>query len=374
VEESDAEKTQVASWEDQQLAEQQAQNYQQGQPVPNQPGNQPPQSNIGSEQFYASTTENNQQLPPNIGQLQQNGGQGWNVQQPQPNVGQAWNANQQPPQQPDAGQGWNGGQQQPPQQTPAWSGGPQQPRRADKSSKSKMLIAVVFCVLALVGGAVAYAAARPVLPPPLGSAGVKTPVPTPGSTKPTPTPFNEPTQAPQKTVPAGTVPANNATFQIKVTLTLKASNDNGSNTAIWGRNTSETITLQVSNGKVCQVRDDGRTVRESFNLANSLPGDKWTFERKFSCTGSYKDGKLTYTETVTSETLRGEGSPTASSTAQLASNTCPAKQYVYNQLEGTFSSSTAVSGDFIWSGTTIGRCGSLSPVKGTGTWSSEIAA
>ncbi|MBO0778936.1 MAG: hypothetical protein J2P37_08945 [Ktedonobacteraceae bacterium] len=187
----------------------------------------------------------------------------------------------------------------------------------------------------------------------------KTATPTAGQTTPTPQP--------------GTVPSNTATFQLKVTLTLKADNGQAFKGAVWGRSESEEITLVVAGGKVCQVRDDGRAVSESFDLPTGQLGDKWTYARKFACSGTYADGKLSYTETVTSETLTGQGSLSSTSTADLASKACPYKEYVFDQLDGTFSNATTISGNFSWSGSVVGHCDGQAPVKGSGTWTSKLA-
>ncbi|MBO0795512.1 MAG: hypothetical protein J2P36_31865, partial [Ktedonobacteraceae bacterium] len=85
------------------------------------------------------------------------------------------------------------------------------------------------------------------------------------------------------------------------------------------------------------------------------------------------DGKLSYTETVTSETLTGQGSLSSTSTADLASKACPYKEYVFDQLDGTFSNATTISGNFSWSGSVVGHCDGQAPVKGSGTWTSKLA-
>ncbi|HLW03836.1 MAG TPA: zinc ribbon domain-containing protein [Ktedonobacterales bacterium] len=127
------------------------------------------------------------------------------------------------------------------------------------------------------------------------------------------------------------------------------------------------LTLSVhgtaaANQQVCwAANDDGQphTYTGSDNIGNYQEVFVW------KCTGSYKAGKLSYTETTTSDTL------TYTSGRVCKANT----PYVYTQLDGTFSSATAISGTY--SADTIqytcNKDGNLHTNAEKGTWSGSTS-
>jgi hypothetical protein len=92
-------------------------------------------------------------------------------------------------------------------------------------------------------------------------------------------------------------------------------------------------------GTVCQSRDNGQP--QPINGAFSNNGNSYTETLIYSCSGTYKSGKLSYTETVTSDKY------TLSDHATCIVQT----PYTYEQMQGTFSASTAISGTFSGAGT-----------------------
>ena len=123
-----------------------------------------------------------------------------------------------------------------------------------------------------------------------------------------------------------------------------------------------TDTLQITGqpdpagGKVCGQDDDGQP---HTNTGSDSSGNKYTETFILQCDGSYRDGKISYKETVTSDKV-------------VFSNgfTCTAQTpYINQDLEGTFSSSTAASGDYTSDSITY-NCSSgapqtIDPEKGT---------
>jgi hypothetical protein len=86
-----------------------------------------------------------------------------------------------------------------------------------------------------------------------------------------------------------------------------------------------------SGGTVCQSIDDGQTHTDNGTTSNGV-----TYQETHvsSCSGTYKGGKLTYIETATTDKI-------------LYSNglSCVARTpYVFEHLEGTFTSQNAISG------------------------------
>jgi len=83
-------------------------------------------------------------------------------------------------------------------------------------------------------------------------------------------------------------------------------------------------------GTVCQSVDDGQPHTSTGSTSSGL-----TYRETFvwSCSGSYKGGKLSYTEMATSDTV-------------VFSNgvSCVTQPYVYQHIEGTFSSRNTITG------------------------------
>ena len=109
-------------------------------------------------------------------------------------------------------------------------------------------------------------------------------------------------------------------------------------------------------GKACQSRDDGQPHAYTGSDSN---GNKYTETIVFQCTGSYKGGKITYKETAASDkVVFSDGfSCTASGS------------YLYQELDGSFSSGANVTGTYSADATTY-NCSSgapqtFDPEKGT---------
>ncbi len=101
--------------------------------------------------------------------------------------------------------------------------------------------------------------------------------------------------------------------------------------------TTETLTVtgkpDPSGGTVCQSTDDGQIHTYNGSTSNGI-----TYRETYvlSCSGTYKGGKLSYIETATSDKV-------------VFSNgvSCVARTpYVYEHLEGTFTSQNTLSGTF----------------------------
>lgn len=125
-------------------------------------------------------------------------------------------------------------------------------------------------------------------------------------------------------------PADNANFSVNVS---------GSATESNGTTFTFSNTLQITGqpdpagGKVCGIDDDGQQHTFTGNLTT---GEAYTQVLTLSCSGSYKAGHLTYTETVTSDqiTLSGGGVCVAN------------RSYVIQQLDGTFTDQGSISGSY----------------------------
>jgi hypothetical protein len=153
-------------------------------------------------------------------------------------------------------------------------------------------------------------------------------------------------------------PANDATFNVSVS---------GSETTSDGQTYTFSDTLQVTGhpdpagGTVCGVDDDGQP--HTFNN-EPLTGTSLTITETitFSCTGSYKNGHLTYTETATSDKMvLSDGSVCVSP-----------GPYVYEQLDGTFSDSSTISGtshrDYFQANCSSGQYVDIYRNPANGTW------
>ncbi len=95
-----------------------------------------------------------------------------------------------------------------------------------------------------------------------------------------------------------------------------------------------TVTGQAdpAGGTVCQSRDNGQP--QSINSTFVNNGGSYTETHVYSCSGSYKSGKLTYTETVTSDKYTLSNNITCTATTP----------YTYEQLQGSFTTANMVSG------------------------------
>ncbi len=128
---------------------------------------------------------------------------------------------------------------------------------------------------------------------------------------------------------------------------------------------SLTITGQPdpAGGKVCNPRyDDGA---EHIIPGEDSNGNKYNHTYIWSCSGTYKGGKLTYTETATKSVVVFEDGFTC--TAQTP--------YIYEKLEGTFTGPNSISGTFSADAITY-NCSDGKPQQihaEKGTWEGTIS-
>jgi hypothetical protein len=151
-------------------------------------------------------------------------------------------------------------------------------------------------------------------------------------------------------------PTNTGSFSITLTVSPQ---DATTGESLNSFKITLTVQGQATNSpQVCDaIHDDGQshTYTGSDNIGNYTEVFVW------KCTGSYKSGKLSYTETTMSDKLTYSDGTVCNAQAP----------YVYTQLDGTFSSATAISGTY--SGDTIhytcNKGGNLSVDPQKGSWS-----
>jgi hypothetical protein len=135
---------------------------------------------------------------------------------------------------------------------------------------------------------------------------------------------------------------------------------------------SGAITLNVTgssnSGTVCASRDDGQPHTRSGTTSSGDISE--TIVQ--TCSGTYKGGKLSYTETVTSDKF------TFTSGAANGVNCTAHTPYISAHMEGTFTSATSVSGSY--SDDTVNFTCSLSGTSQsgsspgqTGTWTGNAS-
>ncbi|HLW02212.1 MAG TPA: protein kinase [Ktedonobacterales bacterium] len=116
-------------------------------------------------------------------------------------------------------------------------------------------------------------------------------------------------------------PTDSATFSISITVKISGGD-------------TFTMTLNVSNGKVC---DNGSDTGQPQNYSHTFSdGTSYNETYVWTCSGTYKAGHLTYTETDTSDTF------TLSDGGYCVASTPRVEKF----LDGTFSSASAISGTF----------------------------
>ena len=129
----------------------------------------------------------------------------------------------------------------------------------------------------------------------------------------------------------GGAPADNSSFTVSLDGSATAS-DGSSYT--FSNDLNVTGQPDPAGGRVCGTRDDGQPYTYNNTLNNT--GEAYTETMTFACTGSYKAGHLVYTETATSDTISLSGGGTCST----------GQPWVVQQLDGTFTTSTDISGTF----------------------------
>lgn len=118
-----------------------------------------------------------------------------------------------------------------------------------------------------------------------------------------------------------------------------------------------TVTGKPDGGSVCRDVDDD----QPHQATGTSSGIAYTETTSATCSGSYKGGKLTYTETVTSDKI-----------AFANGVTCVAHvPYVARHLEGTFTDHTSINGSYSSDAVTVDcnqGLGSSTTNAGSGTW------
>jgi hypothetical protein len=121
-------------------------------------------------------------------------------------------------------------------------------------------------------------------------------------------------------------PSDDASFMVNATLQTTSSTSTINEVfAVTGK-------PDPAGGTVCGPLDDGH----SHSTTGNLNGFSYTRTVSFTCSGSYKAGKLSYTETATSDTI----------TFSVGLSCTKKVPYVYQSLQGTFSSNNVISGTF----------------------------
>lgn len=162
--------------------------------------------------------------------------------------------------------------------------------------------------------------------------------------------------------PNGALP-DDTTGTVLATVTLNNSaNQNGP--------TTETQNLHITGhadpqgGTVCGDNDDGKPITRN----QTTNGIAATVVATQTCSGTYKAGRLTYTETVTTATF--------TFTKDGITVTCPANTpFAILHLEGTFTNATTINGGASSDKITL-NCdqgvGTLTIDLGTGTWNGTM--
>jgi hypothetical protein len=131
---------------------------------------------------------------------------------------------------------------------------------------------------------------------------------------------------------------------------------------------SGTLNLSVkgsaNGGTVCGDEDDGQPHVHT----GTTQGLSYIETRVFSCSGTYKGGRLSYTETATSDKLVFDNGATCTASTP----------FVNAHLEGTFTSATAINGSFSQDAITVtcnfqGASQSNSTAAATGTWTANAS-
>jgi FHA domain len=155
-------------------------------------------------------------------------------------------------------------------------------------------------------------------------------------------------------------PPDDMSFAMKVTIQRQYA-QTGEQLEPWVESILVTGRPDPAGGSVYQERDNGQPLTVSGDLGNGLT---YTETVVFQNSGTYKAGKLSYTETTTSDkmTVYEGGSIIA---------TCESKSpYSWEQLEGTFSDRNTISGTYSSDSSTL-VCSNgkqLTSIAETGTW------
>jgi hypothetical protein len=160
-------------------------------------------------------------------------------------------------------------------------------------------------------------------------------------------------------------PSDDTSYVMKVTIQRQDA-QTGEQLKPWVQSILITGRPDLVGGSVCQERDNGQPMTVSGDLGNGIT---YTETVVFQCSGTYKAGKLSYTETVTSDKMTvHEGNATV---------TCESKlPYSWERLEGTFSDHNTISGTYSSDSSTL-VCSNgkqLTSIAETGTWTGTVAS
>lgn len=157
-------------------------------------------------------------------------------------------------------------------------------------------------------------------------------------------------------------PADDVSFSLKVSI-QRQNASTGEQLRAWNETLIITSKPDPAGGTVCQSRDDGQSHTIKGDLGNGIT---YTDTYVWTCSGTYKGGKLSYTETVTSD--KYDFSTGVSCTAS--------GPYTYEHLEGSFTDHSTISGTYAGDGLSL-NCNNgksvtmYDPEKGTWTASAS---
>jgi FHA domain len=127
-------------------------------------------------------------------------------------------------------------------------------------------------------------------------------------------------------------PANDTSFSLKVTI-QRQNASTGKHLQSWNQTLLISSRPDPAGGTVCQSSDDGQSHTINGDMGNGIT---YTETSVWTCSGTYKGGKLSYTETVTSDTFKF--STGVSCTANVP--------YSFEHLEGSFTDHSTISGTY----------------------------
>jgi len=138
-------------------------------------------------------------------------------------------------------------------------------------------------------------------------------------------------------------PADDTSYVINATIQRQYA-DTGEQLQPWAQSIIVTGRPDPAGGSVCQSQDNGQPITYSGDLGNGLTYKETVV---LQCSGTYKAGKLSYTETVTSDKMTVYQGTTILGTCE------PKSPYAWERLEGTFSDHNTISGTYTSDSTTF---------------------
>jgi hypothetical protein len=157
-------------------------------------------------------------------------------------------------------------------------------------------------------------------------------------------------------------PPDDASFKINITIsgTLLGANQT------FNQNEVDIVTGQPdpNGGTVCQSEDDGQPHSYHQSTVNSGAGYRET--STYSCSGTYKTGKLTYTETLLNDTIAFDGGGTCMLTSPQ----------VDEQLTGSYTGNNTFTGTVTYPKITAYTCDSIGAYfyhyGAQGNWTGQV--